>query len=86
MNHPNGFDAPTQPVSAAKLPNVVEDQLIGSTPLLDLSAYSLNPNVRILAKCEYMSAGGSVKDRIGKRMILGFCLVTGMATRLYQFL
>ena len=48
---------------------VSPDQLIGSTPLLDLSAYSLNSNVRILAKCEYLNPSGSIKDRIAQHMI-----------------
>ena len=48
---------------------VSPDQLIGGTPLLDLSAYSLNPSVRILAKCEYLNPSGSIKDRIAQHMI-----------------
>ena len=45
---------------------------IGQTPLVQLNAipnqHSLN--CRILAKCEFLSAGGSVKDRIGLQMIV----------------
>ena len=44
-------------------------QLIGGTPILDLSAYSLNPNVRILAKTEYLNPSGSIKDRIAQHML-----------------
>ena len=44
-------------------------QLIGGTPLLDLSQYSLNPNVKIMAKCEYLNPSGSIKDRIAQHII-----------------
>ena len=43
--------------------------LIGNTPLLDLSSLSPNPRVRILAKLEGQNPGGSVKDRIALSMI-----------------
>ena len=43
--------------------------LIGNTPLLDVSALSPNPHVRILAKLEGQNPGGSVKDRIALSMI-----------------
>jgi len=43
--------------------------LIGNTPLVDVSALSPNPNVRILAKLEGHNPGGSVKDRIALSMI-----------------
>ena len=47
------------------------DQLIGSTPLLELThiekKYGLK--ARILAKLEYFNPAGSVKDRIAKAMI-----------------
>ena len=36
---------------------------------MDLSAYSLNPNVKILAKTEYLNPSGSIKDRIAQHMI-----------------
>ena len=44
--------------------------LIGNTPLVDVSALSPNPDVRILAKMEGQNPGGSVKDRIALSMIL----------------
>jgi len=44
--------------------------LIGNTPMVDVSAVSPNPNVRIIAKLESQNPFGSVKDRIAKRMIL----------------
>jgi [CysO sulfur-carrier protein]-thiocarboxylate-dependent cysteine synthase len=44
-------------------------ELIGNTPLVDVSALSPNPGVRILAKLESQNPFGSVKDRIAKQMI-----------------
>jgi len=43
--------------------------MIGNTPLLDVSALSPNPEVRILAKAEGQNPAGSVKDRIARQMI-----------------
>ena len=43
--------------------------LIGNTPLVDVSVLSPNPNVRIVAKLESQNPFGSVKDRIAKAMI-----------------
>src|SRR5437870_2766266 len=43
--------------------------LIGNTPMVDISALSPNPHVRILAKLEGQNPGGSVKDRAAKWMI-----------------
>ena len=47
------------------------DQLIGKTPLLELSHIEKRDalNVRLLAKLEYFNPAGSVKDRIAKAMI-----------------
>ena len=47
------------------------DQLIGKTPLLELSNIekNLNLNAKIFAKLEYFNPAGSVKDRIAKAMI-----------------
>jgi cysteine synthase len=44
--------------------------MIGNTPVVDVSNLSPNPNVRILAKMEMQNPAGSVKDRIAKAMIL----------------
>jgi cysteine synthase len=44
-------------------------ELIGDTPLVDISALSPNPAVRILAKLEGQNPGGSIKDRIAWKMI-----------------
>jgi cysteine synthase B len=43
--------------------------LVGSTPLLDLSRLTGRLSVRLYAKAEYANPGGSVKDRPGKAMI-----------------
>ncbi|MBQ8164653.1 MAG: cysteine synthase A [Clostridia bacterium] len=47
------------------------DQLIGKTPLLELTHIEKKYNLkaRILAKLEYFNPAGSVKDRIAKAMI-----------------
>lgn len=47
------------------------DQLIGKTPLLELSntEKSLGLKAKILAKLEYFNPAGSVKDRVAKCMI-----------------
>jgi cysteine synthase B len=38
-------------------------ELIGNTPLVDLSPLTGNPEVRLYAKAEFANPGGSVKDR-----------------------
>ena len=47
------------------------DQLIGKTPLLELSRIeeALGLKAKILAKLEYFNPAGSIKDRIAKAMI-----------------
>jgi cysteine synthase len=49
------------------LPSVLD--LIGNTPIVDVSNLSPNRDVRILAKLEMQNPFGSVKDRIAKAMI-----------------
>jgi cysteine synthase B len=51
----------------ARFDNIVD--LIGDTPLLDVSRLSPNPRVQILAKLEGHNPGGSVKDRAAKSMV-----------------
>jgi cysteine synthase B len=43
--------------------------LVGNTPLVDVSQLSPNPRVRILVKLEGQNPTGSVKDRIAKHMV-----------------
>lgn len=47
------------------------DQLIGKTPLLELSNIekSLGLKAKIVAKLEYLNPAGSVKDRVAKEML-----------------
>ena len=45
------------------------DQLIGRTPLLELTHVEEGLGARILAKLEYFNPAGSVKDRIAKAML-----------------
>jgi [CysO sulfur-carrier protein]-thiocarboxylate-dependent cysteine synthase len=51
----------------ARFESVLE--LIGDTPMVDISQLSPNPNVAIVAKLEGVNPGGSVKDRAAKAMI-----------------
>eukprot|EP01121_Diplochlamys_sp_Union-15-3_P001805 TRINITY_DN1156_c0_g1_i1.p1 TRINITY_DN1156_c0_g1~~TRINITY_DN1156_c0_g1_i1.p1 ORF type:complete len:533 (-),score=118.29 TRINITY_DN1156_c0_g1_i1:52-1602(-) len=53
-----------------KICNSILDH-IGRTPLVRINKVtkSLGIKCEILAKCEFFNAGGSVKDRIGKRMV-----------------
>ena len=43
--------------------------LIGNTPMVDISRLSPNPSVAIVAKLEGANPGGSVKDRAAKAMV-----------------
>ena len=47
------------------------DQLIGNTPLLELTNYEKEHNLKakLIAKVEYFNPAGSVKDRIAKAML-----------------
>ena len=44
-------------------------ELVGRTPLLELSNFSKGLHARIVAKLEFFNPGGSIKDRIGVAMI-----------------
>ena len=44
--------------------------LIGNTPIIDVSDLSPNSDVGIYAKLESQNPAGSVKDRIAKSMVL----------------
>ena len=52
----------------ARYDNVID--LIGDTPVVDISPLSPNPAVKIWAKLEGQNPGGSVKDRAAKYMVL----------------
>ena len=42
---------------------------IGNTPVVRLQKIEKELKCELWAKCEFFNAGGSVKDRIGKRMV-----------------
>src|ERR687895_2929102 len=52
---------------AREYPTVLD--LVGETPLVRLQTVGADGGPTLLAKLEYMNPGGSVKDRIGLRMI-----------------
>lgn len=54
--------------------------VIGNTPLLNLSGLLKRDDVRLYAKAEYLNPSGSVKDRAAKAMILDG-IITGKLTR-----
>ncbi len=43
---------------------------VGQTPIVELNRIGRHLPCKLLAKCEFMNPGGSVKDRIGVRMLL----------------
>jgi cystathionine beta-synthase len=43
---------------------------VGSTPMVRINSIGQSTGCEFLGKCEFLNAGGSVKDRIGVRMIL----------------
>lgn len=43
---------------------------IGNTPMVRINHVGRETGCEFFAKCEFLNAGGSVKDRIGKRMVL----------------
>ncbi len=45
-------------------------ETVGNTPLVRLSRIGRDLPCELLAKLEFMNPGGSVKDRIGVRMLL----------------
>ena len=59
--------------------------LIGNTPLLELSNYEKENNLeaKILVKLEYFNPAGSVKDRIAKK-ILDDAEAKGLINKAYK--
>lgn len=45
------------------------NELIGHTPLVQLKTFPLPTGVRLYAKLEYYNPGGSIKDRLGKKLV-----------------
>merc|ERR1719187_2535316 len=64
---PHTLDKPKENINI--MPNVLFN--IGNTPLVRINriAQSAGLKCEMLAKCEFFNAGGSVKDRIGLRMV-----------------
>lgn len=50
-----------------KMTNIL--QAIGNTPLVKLNKVTKEFEANVYAKCEFLNPGGSVKDRIGYRMV-----------------
>ncbi|WP_064092439.1 PLP-dependent cysteine synthase family protein [Rossellomorea aquimaris] len=44
-------------------------ELIGNTPIVELTHFPLKQGVRLFAKLEFFNPGGSVKDRLGKELL-----------------
>ncbi|HLN64934.1 MAG TPA: cysteine synthase family protein, partial [Symbiobacteriaceae bacterium] len=44
-------------------------ELVGRTPMLEITRFDLPQGVRLFAKLEYFNPGGSVKDRLGLALI-----------------
>lgn len=44
-------------------------ELIGQTPMMEIHGYSLPKGTRILAKLEQFNPGGSIKDRLGVKLL-----------------
>ncbi|WP_449537064.1 PLP-dependent cysteine synthase family protein [Ferdinandcohnia sp. Marseille-Q9671] len=44
-------------------------ELIGNTPIVEITKFPLHNGVRLLAKLEYFNPGGSVKDRLGIELL-----------------
>ncbi|MBK9030709.1 MAG: cystathionine beta-synthase [Myxococcales bacterium] len=50
------------------LPSILD--AVGETPMVRLNAVTAGLECEVVAKCEFMNPGGSIKDRIGVRMLL----------------
>lgn len=57
-------------LSKPKIMNTILEN-IGATPLVRINQIAKDEGLKcdLLAKCEYFNSGGSVKDRIGRRMV-----------------
>src|SRR5690606_29281687 len=59
---------PTMTVHEGVLDSICD--AVGWTPMVRLSRIGRNLPCELLGKCEFLNPGGSVKDRIGVRMLL----------------
>ena len=60
-------------------------ELIGHTPIVEITRFSLPEGVRLFAKLEFYNPGGSVKDRLGRELIED-ALEKGLLQRAEQLL
>jgi cystathionine beta-synthase len=69
-NPPAGYSTPPRQQRPTKIANSALE-LVGNTPMIRMDRLRkvLGVEPTLLGKCEYYSAGGSVKDRIALRMI-----------------
>jgi cystathionine beta-synthase len=75
-NSRTGMDLKTCPHTqekrdySMKIKNDITD-CVGNTPLVRINNITKAEGIKceLLAKCEFLNPGGSVKDRIGRRMI-----------------
>jgi len=44
-------------------------ELVGHTPLVEITHFPLPEGVRLFAKLEYFNPGGSIKDRLGQELV-----------------
>ncbi|ANB57736.1 pyridoxal-phosphate dependent enzyme family protein [Anoxybacillus sp. B7M1] len=44
-------------------------ELVGNTPIVEITRFPLPKGVRLFAKLEYLNPGGSVKDRLGQELL-----------------
>ncbi|EZP76243.1 O-acetylserine lyase [Parageobacillus genomosp. 1] len=44
-------------------------ELIGHTPVMEITQFPLPEGVRVFAKLEYFNPGGSIKDRLGQELL-----------------
>src|SRR5688572_11282172 len=59
---------PTTPTTPGILDSIID--AVGGTPMVRLSRIGRSLPCELLGKCEFMNPGGSVKDRIGVKMLL----------------
>lgn len=57
-----------QAVTVVKVVRTIQE-LVGGTPMLEITRFPLPEGVRLFAKLEYFNPGGSVKDRLGVELI-----------------
>ncbi|KAH8850300.1 Cystathionine beta-synthase [Schistosoma japonicum] len=73
LGHSIISESPHRHISILKRNKIANNalELIGNTPLIRLDRIARHDGIEceLLGKCEFLNIGGSVKDRIGRRMI-----------------